>query len=347
MRLPADLVSSVRPAFEGRTVCVTGGAGFIGGHLVDALLHLGATIRVIDDLSTSTLDHLADLIDLDPHRVRFVHGSILDDRSLAEAVQGCGVVFHLAAMGSVPRSVEQPRRAFAVNATGTVGVLEAARASGVGRVVLASSSSIYGGGSPDEENPAAPRRESMAPMPLSPYAASKLAAEGACKAYAASYGLATVALRFFNVFGPRQPADSAYAAAIPAFTKRLLAGESPVIFGDGLQTRDFTFVANVVGAMLRAASAPTAGVSGRVFNVGAGKRTDLVELCRILARLCGCPHVQPTFAEARAGEVRHSLADVSAIRAALGFTPFAGLDEGLSETVAWMRGTLTGLSGQR
>ncbi len=348
MRLPADLVSSLRPAFEGRAACVTGGAGFIGGHLVDALLHLGANVQVIDDLSTSTLDHLTDLIDLDPHRLKFVHGSILDDQSLADAVKGCGMVFHLAAMGSVPRSIEHPRRAFAVNATGTIGVLEAARAAGTKRVVLASSSSIYGdGGSSGGGGGAAavpedaPRQEAMPPMPLSPYAASKLAAEASCRAWSASYGLSTVALRFFNVFGPRQPADSAYAAVIPAFAKRLLAGEAPVIYGDGRQSRDFTFVANVVAALLKAAVHPSA-LNGQVMNIGAGRRTDLLTLARIMAEGCGVPHIKSTFAPARSGEVMHSLADVAAAKRVLGYSPFADLETGLAETVAWMREAMAG-----
>lgn len=346
MRLPASIVSSLRPAFDGRAVCVTGGAGFIGGHLVDALVSLGATVTVIDDLSSSTLDHLAELIDMDPARVRFVHGSILDERSLTDAVRGADAVFHLAAMGSVPKSILEPRRAFAVNTTGTVAVLEAARtvgAPGGARVVFASSSSVYGSGDSEGEglngsvHPIVPRSEAMPTSPLSPYAGSKLAAEAAVRSWAKTYALPAISLRFFNVFGPRQSAESQYAAVIPAFGKRLLAGEPPVIFGDGKQSRDFTFVANVISAMLQAGRRGERGLDGQAVNIGTGRRVDLLELARLMAVRCGVPQVQPVLTAPRAGEVKHSVADISLARRVLGYEPFATLEEGLDETIQWFR----------
>ncbi len=336
-------------------MCVTGGAGFIGGHLVDALLSLGATISVIDDLSNSALDHITELVELDPQRVRFVHGSILDERSLADAARGCATVFHLAAIGSVPRSIAEPKRAFSVNASGAVAVLEAARAAGARRFVFASSSSVYGGGemadgghglngagllSTGDHRPIQPRVETMPCSPLSPYAASKLAGEAAVRAWASSYGLKAVSLRFFNVFGPRQSPDSAYAAAIPAFAKRLLAGQAPLIHGDGLQSRDFTYVANVVAALLLGASSDVP-LAGQAINIGAGRATNLLELASLLGARCGVPHLAPDFAPARPGEVRHSLADIGLARRTLGYQPFATLEAGLDETIAWFRRAYT------
>ncbi len=341
MRLPAEFVATIRPKYEGRTVCVTGGAGFIGGHLVDALLSLGATIQVIDDLSTSTLEHLSELIDLDPQRVRFIHGSILDASAALQAVEGSQVVFHLAAIGSVPLSMKEPRRSFAVNSSGTVAVLEAARGVGVRRVVFASSSSVYGAASPGA--PAdAPRVETMPPAPISPYGASKLAAEGACRAWAAAYGLQTVCLRYFNVFGPRQDPDSPYAAVIPAFIKRCINGEGPVIFGDGLHTRDYTYVANVVAANLLAGTCENPGViNGSPVNIAAGTRTTLLELARQVAERCGTV-ATPEFQPERIGDIRVSSADISLAKRALGYQPFSPLADGLFETVQWYRRTLAG-----
>lgn len=331
MKLPADKVSCLRSFYEGRRVCVTGGAGFIGGHLCDALLSLGATIRVIDDLSNSTLDHLAELIELEPDRVGFVHGSILEERALDEAVEGAATVFHLGAMGSVPRSVEQPGRTWAVNATGTLRVLEAARRAGVARVVGASSSSIYG------NQPELPKRETQLPRPLSPYAASKLALEHLFLSYASCYDLSTVSLRYFNVFGPRQRADSQYAAVVPAFAKRLLAGEAPIIHGDGRQTRDFTFVTNAVLATLLAGSTTT-DLRGEAVNVASGVQATLLEAALKLATLCHAPpHLQPTFTPERPGDVRDSVADISLARSLLGYEPVCTFEEGLAETVEWSR----------
>jgi nucleoside-diphosphate-sugar epimerase len=330
MKLPADKVAKLRAFYEGRAVCVTGGAGFIGGHLVDALLSLGAEIRVIDDLSTSTLEHLSGLIELEPERVRFVHGSILDDDALRSAVSGCQAVFHLAAQGSVPRSMEQPQRTWSVNATGTLRVLEAARAAKASRVVFAASSSAYG------DSPDLPKVETHLPRPLSPYAASKLAGEHLLGVYAQCYGISGASLRYFNVFGPRQSAEGAYAAVVSAFAKALLAGESPTIFGDGSQTRDFTFVSNAVLATLLA-GASTSRLPGPVLNVGTGRRVSLLELASLMARSAGVPHVQPVFRPARAGDVPHSLADIAAARQALGYEPVASLEDGMAETIEWFK----------
>jgi nucleoside-diphosphate-sugar epimerase len=339
MKLPADIVSRLRRHYEGRPVCVTGGAGFIGGHLVDALLSLGSTITVIDDLSNSRLDHLAGLIELEPERVRFVHGSVLDDDALADAAAEARTIFHLAAIGSVPRSLEEPQRTWSVNATGTVRVLEAARrrwgASGRGagageRVVFAASSSAYG------DDPALPKVETQLPRPVSPYAASKLAGEAAMASWARSFGLSTVSLRYFNIFGPRQAADSAYAAVIAAFARRLLAGASPIIYGDGKTSRDFTNVTNAVLATLLAGSAERP-LGGEVINIGTGRRVTLLELARMMAEQAGRPGLQPELAPARPGDVPHSLADISRARELLGYTPLVSLEAGLEETLAWYK----------
>jgi nucleoside-diphosphate-sugar epimerase len=339
MKFPADTVERLRRHYDGRAVCVTGGAGFIGGHLVDALLSLGARISVIDDLSNSTLAHLAGLIELEPERIRFVHGSILDDDAMADAAEGARTIFHLAAMGSVPLSVAHPQRSWSVNATGTVRVLEAARrlwaapsgsSKGGERVVFAASSSAYG------DNPALPKVETQLPRPLSPYAASKLAGEHAMAAWASSFGLSTVSLRYFNIFGPRQSGDSAYAAVVAAFAKRLLAGEAPVIHGDGTQSRDFTSVTNAVLATLLS-GASERPLAGDVINVGTGRRVTVAELARILAARCGAPHLATEFAPARAGDVPHSLADIARAREILGYQPIASLEDGLEDTIAWFR----------
>lgn len=333
MKLPSERVKTFRAFYEGRAVCVTGGAGFIGGHLVDALLSLGARVAVIDDLSNSSLDHLTALMEMEPTRLRFVHGSILDDDALKDAVAESKTVFHLAAVGSVPRSIEDPRRSFAVNATGTLRVLEQAKKAGAQRVVLAASSSAYG------DDAALPKVESQTPRPMSPYAASKLAAEGLVSAWSASYGLSGVCLRYFNVFGPRQPADSAYAAVVASFASRLLNGESPVIFGDGLQSRDFTYVGNAVLATLLAGSTDRA-LKGETVNVGTGSRIDLTRLAALMADKIGRPHLRPTHQPARAGDVRHSQADLSRARDLLGYEPFASLEDGISETLEWLKQSL-------
>ncbi len=332
MRYPAEFVNPLRRSYEGQRVCVTGGAGFIGGHLVDGLLALGASVTVIDDLSNSTLAHLAEQIENETDRLRFVHASILEDAALAEAVEGSRVVFHLAALGSVPRSIDDPERTWTVNATGTMRVLEAARAAGVQRVVFAASSAAYG------ETERLPKVESMAPCPRSPYAASKVAGEQLLESWAHSYGLQTVSLRYFNVFGPRQPAGSAYAAVVPQFCAAIEAGNRPVIYGDGEQTRDFTFVACAALATMQAGGVERA-LAGEVVNIGTGKRVSIGEIARQIAEKYGRADLVPEHHPMRAGDVRHSLADITLARELLGYQPFIGMTEGLAMTTDWARET--------
>ncbi len=345
MKLPSPSVERLRALYSGVPVCVTGGAGFIGGHLVDALLSVGAVISVIDDLSNSNLEHLAGLIELEPRRIRFVHASILDDAALDDAVCGKGadgsrfppaqVIFHHAALGSVPRSIAEPQYTWSVNTTGTLRVLEAARRAGTRRVVFAASSSAYG----DQGTGA--KVETQLPQPLSPYASSKLASEHLMGVYALCYGLSTVCLRYFNIFGPRQPADSAYAAAVAAITRRILDGKPPIIFGDGRQTRDFTFVGNAVLATLLAGSVETP-LSGDVINIGTGRRVSVLELTEMIAQACGAPGIAPSFQPARPGDPRDSLADISRARQVLGYEPITSTEDGLAETVAWAKRLMAG-----
>jgi nucleoside-diphosphate-sugar epimerase len=335
MRLPADKVAALRSAYQGREVCVTGGAGFIGGHLVDALHALGARVRVLDDLSNSTLEHLSGLIELDPDHVRFVHGSVLDDEAVSDAIASRAIVFHLAAVGSVPRSIEQPQRTWSVNATGTLRVLEAARAADATRVVIASSSSVYG------DQPELPKVESMPLRPRSPYAASKAAVEHLAGAWSQSYGLSTACLRYFNVFGPRQAADNAYAAVVAAFAKRLLGGMPPVIYGDGSATRDFTYVSNAVLATLLAGCAK-GPLNGQAMNIGTGSRISIGDLAVEMAKLAGAPQVTPKYSEVRVGDVAHSMADIGRARQLLGYEPVATVQQGLADTLEWYKGTFQG-----
>ncbi len=340
MRLPADFVKRLSSSYAERSVCVTGGAGFIGGHLVDALVSLGADVSVIDDLSNSSTDHLADLMELEPTRVRLFHASILDDDAVESALRGCDLCFHLAAVGSVPLSVSDPRRSWSVNATGTVRVLEACRRLGTQRVVSASSSSVYGdGASPGNGSPPTPKQEGAALQPLSPYAASKVSGEAALRAWAAAYGLSGVSLRFFNVFGPRQNPASAYAAVVPAFARQLLSGKPPVIFGDGSQSRDFTPVACAVAACLLA-GATRSTLNGQAVNIGTGVSTPVKDLAVMMAELVGAPQLLPVFQPPRSGDVRHSLADISLAKSLFDYTPIVTLRPALQETVAFYRHTL-------
>ncbi len=315
-------------AFQGQRVLVTGGAGFIGSHLAEALIDLGAAVVVLDDLSGGSVDNLADFSGRAGDRLRFIEGSILDRAVLNDAIAGCGVVFHQAALGSVPRSVEQPVRYHEVNAGGTLNVLEAARAAGAERVVFAASSSAYG----DSET--LPKVETMPVLAKSPYAATKAAGEALMRAYAASYGLDTACLRYFNIFGPRQNANSAYAAVIAAFAKALLAGERPVIFGSGEQSRDFTFVDNAVQANLLAALSREP-IGGAVLNVACGQRVTVNELAQMMAAQVGRPELTPEHRPERAGDVMHSLADLTRIQQQLGYEPIVTLEQGMAPTVAW------------
>jgi UDP-glucose 4-epimerase len=306
-------------------ILVTGGAGFVGSHLVEALVDADHRVRVLDDFATGHRENLAHLT----NQVEWIEGSILDPATLRKAIEGIGVVFHQAAIPSVPRSVDNPSLSHEVNATGTLNVLTAARNAGVRRLVYASSSSAYGvahGGA---------RVETMPPQPLSPYAVSKLAGEHYCQAFAHVYGLETVCLRYFNVFGPRQDPDSPYAAVIPRFISALLADRPLTIYGDGTQTRDFTYVGNVVSANMLAMAAPA--VSGEVFNVGCGQQTSLNELASQLAQIAGAkPRIERL--PPRSGDLPHSLANITKARSLLGFEPKFGLSEGLQRTWEYFLG---------
>lgn len=303
---------------------ITGGAGFIGSHLSEAVLLRGDRVRILDDLSTGSLDNLASFRD----DVEVVVGDIRDRDLVARAMDGIDVVLHQAALPSVPRSVADPIGSMDVNVMGTTTVLSAAQQAGVRRVVQASSSSVYG------DTPTLPKHIDMRPAPRSPYAVAKLATETLGQAFHASYGLETVALRYFNVFGPRQDPRSAYAAVIPRFIAAVRDGEPVPVHGDGLQSRDFTYVENVVYANLLAATT-SAPVGGSVFNVATGSSVTLLEMldgvCAILGRTATVQHLP-----ARVGDVRHSVAECGPVREALGWAPSVDFHEGLRRTIASM-----------
>lgn len=303
---------------------VTGGAGFIGSHLVDALIQRGYLVRVIDNFVTGQRSNLAG------HGPRLeVHEcDIADSRGVRLACQGAELVFHQAALASVPLSLEQPLEVNRVCVEGTINVLDAARRGGVRRVIYAASSSCYG------DSPVAAKREGDLPQTLSPYAAAKLAGEHYCQAWFHSFGLETVGLRYFNVFGPRQDPNSPYSAVIPLFITSLLRGERPRIFGDGHQSRDFTFVGNVVEGNLCAMRAE--GVGGRVFNIADGRSTSLLRLLELLSSLLG-RGVVPEFLPPRAGDVRESQADISAAARHLGYSPQTSFAEGLALSIDYYR----------
>lgn len=303
---------------------VTGGAGFIGSHLVEELVRQGQRVRVIDNLSTGKKENIEPFIS----RIEFIEGDIRDLQLVREAMQGVDYVLHQAAVPSVPRSVRDPLTTNAANVDGTLNILIAARDAGVKRVVYASSSSVYG------DTPTLPKREDMRPEPRSPYAVSKLAGEFYCRVFYHVYGLETVVLRYFNVFGPRQDPKSQYAAVIPRFITALLCGEPPTIFGDGEQSRDFTYVENVVEANLLAAKVPN--IAGEVFNIACGERITINELAQLLTEIIGVnPRLKPKYAPSRPGDVRHSLADISKSRGLLGYEVKVSTREGLEQTVAW------------
>ncbi len=302
---------------------VTGGAGFIGSHLVEALTAAGKSVRVLDNLLTGLTDNLSHI----SPAPEFVHGCITDAHTVEHAVAGCNVVFHLAALASVAKSVEDPLASHAACATGALNVFHAARKSGVRRIVYAGSASAYGNAS-DE----AGQDENTPLMALSPYAAAKLAGEFYAESFARSYGIETVRLRFFNVFGPRQRADSPYSGVIAIFTAMLTSGRVPTIHGDGLQSRDFVYVSDVARALVLAADTP--GVSGRVYNVGTGGSVTLLQLIAELNAILGTA-ITPLHGPARAGDVKFSRAKIDRIRAELGYAPTVPFAVGLRETVAW------------
>lgn len=314
--------------FEGRRALVTGGAGFIGSHLTEALLDLGAAVTVLDDLSGGDLENLGSFRRSAGDRLRVFKGSILDDALLGEAIEGADWVFHQAALGSVPRSLEQPVRYHEVNLTGTLRVLEAARSVGTKRVMFAASSSAYG------DTPTLPKVETMPVRAKSPYAATKAGGEALMQAWADGYGLDTACLRYFNIFGPRQNANSAYAAVIAAFAKALLAGQRPMIYGDGEQSRDFTFVDNAVHANLLAAR-HDGMLSGAVLNVACGQRITVNHLAELMAKQLGHPELSAEHLDERAGDVKHSLASLEAIHDTLDYAPVVSFEAGLEATNTW------------
>jgi UDP-glucose 4-epimerase len=304
-------------------VLVTGGAGFIGSNLVDALIAGGSRVRVIDDLSTGSMANLRVAGD----DVEVIVGDVRAPDQVRRALAGTDVVFHLAALPRVARSVADPFGTHLVNVNGTLNVLSAAHEMGIRRVVFASSSSVYG------DTPTLPKHEEMNPRPQSPYAATKLAGEAYCQAFSSVFDIETVALRFFNAFGPRQDPAAEYAAVIPKFITRMIAGQRPVISGDGKQSRDFTHIDNVVRACLLAAEAGPAAV-GESINVACGSRITLIELVASLNEILGSD-LEPEFTEARPGDVRHSEAAIEKAAELLGYRPKVGLREGLDRTVAW------------
>lgn len=303
---------------------VTGGAGFIGSHIATGLVERGDSVRVLDNFDTGKRENLAHL----GSKMELIEGSVVDPKIVAEAVKGVDVVFHQAALASVPRSVSAPLDTNAVCVTGTVNLLDAARKAGVRRVVYAGSSSAYG------NDPTPSKSEQIVPAPVSPYAAAKLAAENYCQAFTATYGLETVTIRYFNVFGPRQDPDSEYSAVIPIFVSLMLRGKQPTVYGDGLQSRDFTFVSDIVRGNLLAADAKD--VAGKVINVATGKQFTLLDLIAAINKVLGTS-IEPVFADPRPGDVRESLADISLARQLLGYEPAVTFDEGLARSIAYYR----------
>ncbi len=301
---------------------VTGGCGFIGSHIVRGLLEAGHTVRVVDNLCTGKRENLAEVAD----RVELFHGDINDSVVVQEALRGVDRVFHQAALASVPLSLERPLDTNAACVTGTLSMLHWSQKAGVKRFVYAASSSAYG------DQPTSSKRETDLPRPLSPYAVAKLAGEYYCQSYYHSFGLETVGLRYFNVFGPRQDPDSPYSAVIPIFVSKILSGQRPTIYGDGQQSRDFTYVANVVRGNLLAGE--VSGIGGRVFNLADGRQTTLLQLLELLSKFLG-KEITPDFQPARVGDVRESLADITQARMVLGYEPAVGLEDGIGRTIEY------------
>jgi nucleoside-diphosphate-sugar epimerase len=308
----------------GTSCLVTGGAGFIGSSLVRALLERGDRVRVLDNFFSGKRENLAEVAG----DIELIEGDIRDEAALAGALAGVEICFHQAAIPSVPRSLVDPVASHEANATGTLKLLREAKKAGVRRVIYAASSSAYG------DTPTLPKMETMRPAPLSPYAVSKLTGEHYCQVFAGAYGLETVSLRYFNVFGPRQDPKSEYAAVIPRFVTAGLAGKPVTIYGDGTQSRDFCFIQNTVEANLGAASAPAAQVSGRVMNVACGAATSLNDVVRLLGEILGRA-IEISYDPGRVGDVKHSLADIGEARSRLGYRAAVSFPEGLRNTVEW------------
>jgi nucleoside-diphosphate-sugar epimerase len=301
---------------------VTGGAGFIGSHLVETLLQRGQRVRVLDNFLTGKRENLAPFLD----RIELVEGDLRDLDACARSVEGVDYVLHQAALPSVPRSVADPFTTDEINVRGTLNILWSASRAKVRRLTFASSSSVYG------DEPGLPKREGVEGKPLSPYAVSKFVGEKYLQVFTQTYGLETVSLRYFNVFGPRQDPASQYAAAVPLFITRILRGEAPTVFGDGEQSRDFTFVANVVEANLLACTA--AGAAGGVFNIACADRITVNFLIEKINHLLG-KSIGPIYADPRPGDIKHSFADISAAGRGLGYRPVVGFEEGLKRTITW------------
>jgi len=302
---------------------VTGGAGFIGSNIVNRLLERGDSVRVIDNLSTGKLGNLAPILS----DIEFIEDSICNPESMHRATRKIDTIFHQAALPSVPRSIEDPEASHTNNITGTLNVLRAAHANGVKRVIYAASSSAYG------DTPTLPKQEKMIPNPMSPYAVTKLAGEYYCRVFSSVYGLATISLRYFNVFGPHQNPDSQYAAVVPKFIRCLLDGQAPTIYGDGEQTRDFTYIDNVVAANIMASQAEV--LHGEVVNIATASRTSVNHLYSLLQTITGRKN-QAQYHPPRDGDVKHSLADISRAFELLGYQPEIDLETGLRLTVEWM-----------
>jgi len=307
------------------TVLVTGGAGFIGSHIASALIQSGARVRVLDDLSTGHRQNIDEI----GSKADFIEGSVADEKLLSKVLDGVELIFHEAAIPSVPRSVQAPRESHVASVDGTFSLLLAAKDKNVKRVIYAASSSAYG----DQQAPS--KSEQMAPDPLSPYAVAKLVGEYYCQVFTRVYRLETVSLRYFNVFGPRQDPSSEYSGVVSRFISALLSGEQPVIYGDGEQSRDFTYIDNVVAANLSAAEAKEA--SGKVINVANGVSVTLNQLLAELKDLTGNHDVKPLYLDARIGDVRHSRADISLAQKLLGYQSKVDLREGLQRTIDWWK----------
>ena len=307
-------------------VLITGAAGFIGSSLARALLDAGAEVRGLDNLSSGSLENLEEI----RSRVDFREGDVLDPAAVHSACAGVDYVFHEAAIPSVPKSVADPVGTNGSNLTGTLNVLEASRQAGVRRVMYAASSAVYG------DAPELPKRESMLPEPISPYAVQKLAGEHYLASYTRVFGLETVSLRYFNIFGPRQDPSSQYSGVLARFTSQMLAGEAPTIFGDGMTSRDFTYIDNVVSANMLAAHAPADLAAGRVFNVATGRRVTLLEAYEVIRDLTGYTGGL-RHAPEREGDVKHSVADITQAADALGYRVVADFRQGLEKTIAWAR----------
>ncbi|TEU13612.1 MAG: SDR family oxidoreductase [Anaerolineales bacterium] len=304
---------------------VTGGAGFIGSNIVQELVARGEAVRVLDNFSTGKRENIARFLE----DIELIEGDLRHLDTVRQATEGVDYILHQGAIPSVPRSIDNPLDTDESNVRGTLNLLVAARDAGVKRVVHASSSAVYG------DTPALPKTEEMKPAPLSPYAVSKLAGEHYCRVFYQVYGLETVALRYFNVFGPRQDPTSQYAAVIPKFVTAMLRGEQPVIYGDGEQSRDFSYVTNVVQANLLAATAPVVG--GQVFNIACGQRYNLLELVATINRILGTD-ITPVHTAPRVGDVRHSLANIARARGMLGYQAEVKFEEGLRRLIAWYKG---------